>query len=171
MAVAPPRDTLDELAELLRASSAPPVAPPAVERERPTLDITASTAAEAAGTNSPAFNAWQTRRAVDATVGPHCADPVAAGRETIDALRDIGPANAREGMLAALLVASFDAAAESFAMAQKAVGPEREWHLGAAAKLARAHASVSEALDRTRARVGERLIVVEHCSASSAALR
>jgi hypothetical protein len=159
---------IGELARLLQP------APPAPQPEPPpevVVPVTRSDAAAAGGTASEALNGRIVREAISACVGLN-GDVQGATAETLAALKDIAPTNARESMLAAQLWATHTQAMESFRRAQTSTGAEREWHLGAAARLTKAHATVSEALDRVRSGDGgSRTIVIEHRSAISAAKR
>jgi hypothetical protein len=138
--------TLVELAEFLREAS--PAPPP---QGRRLVTVTRSEV-RAAGTESDAFNAKIVRETVAASTtvdDPDLAETVA---ETVAGLRDLAPANARESMLCAQLLATHTAMMDSLAMARASNGLMSEAHLGHAARLSHAHAALSEALDRTRRR-------------------
>ena len=77
--------------------------------------------------------------------------------ETLAGLKDIGPTNAREAMLAAQLLATHTAVMDSLGLARTTTGLLSEAHLGHAIRLSHAHAALSEALDRTRR--GDRRVV------------
>jgi hypothetical protein len=107
---------------------------------------------KAAGTSSDAFNLKIIRETISACTTTDDPDLPEVVAETVAGLRDIAPTNAREAMLAAQLLATHTAVMDSFALARSTSGPLSEAHLGHAARLANAHASLSEALDRTRRR-------------------
>jgi hypothetical protein len=116
----------------------------------------------AAGTSSDAFNGKIVRETVSAVSEVDDPDLAEAVAETVAGLRDIAPANAREAMLAAQLIATHTATMDSLALARSALsGPLRDAHLAHAARLAHAHAALSEALDRIR-RGDRRVVVVEY---------
>jgi len=140
-----------EIVELARSFMPAPHAPPPQRRCR-VIPVFRSEARAAGGTSSDAFNAKIIRETVSACTtvdDPNLPEVVA---ETVAGLRDIAPANAREAMLAAQLLATHTAVMDSFALARAASGPLSDAHLCHAARLAHAHAALSEALDRTRRR-------------------
>jgi hypothetical protein len=145
------------LARLLPRRPEQPSAPP-FQRRRRVFPVYRSEARAAGGTTSDAFNAKIIRETVSACTTADDPDLAEAVAETVAGLRDIAPKNAREAMLAAQLIATHTAAMDSLAMARASSGLMSEAHLGHAARLAHAHAALSEALDR--ARRGDRQTVV-----------
>ena len=149
-----PSATLGEAAPLM---SAPARSGP----RRRVIPIPRSEACAAAGTASDAFNAKIIRETVSACSTLDNPDLPEVVAETLAGLKDIAPANAREAMLAAQLLATHAATMDSLALARSALsGPLRDAHLGHAARLSHAHAALSEALDRSRG--GRRVIVLEY---------
>ncbi len=142
-----PGDPLLELARLLRTP-----APPSQRRRPRVFPIARSVAQAAAGTGSDAFNLKIIRETASACSPADNPDLPGMVAETLAGLQDIGPTNAREAMLAAQLLATHAAAMDSFALARAASGPLSDAHLGHAARLAHAHAALSDALDRMRRR-------------------
>jgi hypothetical protein len=149
-----------QIIELARALMQAPAAPPPGPRRR-VIPIARSEAREAGGTASDAFNAKIVRETVSACATVDDPDLPEALAETVAGLKDIAPTNAREAMLAAQLLGTHAATMDSLALARSSSGPLRDAHLGHAARLAHAHAALSEALDRTR-RGDRRVVVLEY---------
>jgi hypothetical protein len=143
-----------------RQAERPETAEMRLSLETQPIPVTRSDIRAAAGTANDAFN----RRLVEDTVAA-CARPgvdvADTAAEVLGALKDIAPANAREGMIAAQLIVTHAAAMDSLKLARSTGGVLRDYHLMHAARLGHAHAALSEALDRMR-RTDRRVIVLEY---------
>jgi hypothetical protein len=138
-----------ELAPALMPDQSPP-APPS--QRRPRLIPILRSEVRAAGAQSDVFNAKIIRETVSACTTVDDPDLPEVVAETVAGLREIAPVGARESMLCAQLIATHTAVMDSLAMARATSGLMSEAHLGHAARLAHAHAALSEALDRVRRR-------------------
>ncbi len=138
-----------DLADFLPRQPAQP-APPSKARRR--LVPIYRSEANAAGTASDLVNAKIVAGTAQALAGPDGSDAEAVA-DAVAMLREIAPRDGREAMIAAQLIATHTATMDSLALARSA-GPGllRDVHLGHAARLAHAHAALSEALDRIRRR-------------------
>ncbi|MAY30415.1 MAG: hypothetical protein CL627_14590 [Aurantimonas sp.] len=119
-----------------------------------------------AGTHSPAFNQALINQAVGSIWYGAAIDPVAKKQlqcSAPGAMMNIGPKDAIEGMLAAQMVATHNAAMECY---RRAMLPEqtlvgRESALNHGNKLSRSYATLVQAFDKHRGR-GQQTVRVEH---------
>jgi hypothetical protein len=138
------------------ALMARPAAPARTEKPPVEVVVTKSDAAKAGGTTSEVVNAKIIREA--------CAgQDEAAARETVELLKQLEPANAREALMIRRLVALDSLMVETVALARTAHHPLlRDAYVAQACALSRAATSLDEAIERRRVGKPEQRVVVQH---------
>jgi hypothetical protein len=153
------------LAEFLRQGQAP--APPP-QRRRPLVTVTRSEARAAAGTGNDLVNGRIVREAAEAIAGPDALDSSTSSQEAVAEavalLREIGPRDAREALIARRLVALDAMAMETLALARASTAYPmlRDAYAAQAVALSRAATSLDEALERRRVGKPEQRVVVQY---------
>jgi hypothetical protein len=139
----------------------PPQTKPSPAAHRGTLAVSASDARMAGGTDSAAFNAKIIRETLAALCSPDDDEVETKAQEVIAALRDIGPLNAREALLARRMVALDAMCMDNLRLARNLPesSPLRAMLTGQALALDTAALALDEALSRRRAGCVQKIIV------------
>ena len=134
--------------------------PPSVRRRR-LVTVTRSEACAAAGTTSDLINARIVHETAEAIVGPDipATEAVACA---VDLLKEIGPRDVREAMIARRLVAIDALAVETIALARASTGLLRDAYSSQAVALSKAATELDEALERRRGGKVEQRVVVQY---------
>ena len=129
------------------ASSAPPPRP-AAPRESSSRKVRGRAAA---GTTSDLVNARIVRETAEAIAGPDAPETDAVA-EAVALLKEIGPRNAREALIARRLIAMDTLAVETIALARASTSLPmlRDAYAAQAVALSRAATELDEALERRR---------------------
>jgi hypothetical protein len=145
------------LAGFLQQQQPRPAAP---SRRRPLITVTRSEARAATGSTSDCVAARIVREAAEAIAGDSTEAEAVAGAVAL--LREIGPRDAREAMIARRLVALDALAMETLALARASTGLLRDAYAGQAVALSRAATSLDEALERRRVGKPEQRVGVQY---------
>ena len=140
---------------------APP--PPEASKGRRLVPVARSEARAAAGTTSDLVNARIVREAAEATAGSNDPDAEAVA-DAVALLKEIGPRDAREAMIARRLIALDAMAMETIGLAKASTAYPmlRDADAAQAVALSRAATSLDEALERRRSGKPEQRVVVQY---------
>ena len=125
------------------------------------MPVARSEARAAAGTTSDCVAARIVREAAEAIAAPEATEAEAVAN-AIALLKEIGPRDAREALIARRLVALDALAVETIALARVSTGLLRDAYAAQAVALSRAATSLDEALERRRVGKPEQRVVVQY---------